>query len=273
MKAFNQRTILAAATLAATTTLLLAGCSAGPTGDGVEDNGSTGGPVTEAFEFQSPVYGPETTLTMRIPAALVDAAGSEGDGLLVTEVTANARELDSPKSCAVDLVIDYREDGLDALSAPSMTKAEYTAQGENELKAALMQEFGVETVEEAVASDPGAAAEVEEIVANLTQAPYEPIPAWPALDVTAADELDASDPEPGRYISDDFRTLTFVQSCASDPLDDGSSDEFDFPIEIDGTIDTFASVEITVMKNGTLTIIESEVDDYERDSNGDWIGR
>lgn len=231
MKAVKQRTIFAATALAAATTLLLVGCSAGPTGDGVEDNGGTGGPPAEAFEFQSPVYGPETALTMRIPAALVEAVGSDSDGLLVNEVTANARELDSSKSCAVDLVIDYREGGLDTLTAPSMTKAEYAAQGEEELKAALMQQFGVETAEEAVASEPGAAAEVEEIVANLTQAPYVPIPAWSALDVTPADELDTSDPEPGRYISDDFKTLTFVQSCASDPLDDSSSNDLNFPIE------------------------------------------
>jgi hypothetical protein len=63
-----------------------------------------------------------------------------------------------------------------------------------------------------------------------------------------------------------------VQACASDALDDGSSDVFNFPIESDGSIDTFASVELNVMKNGTLTVIEADVADYERDSNGDWIG-
>ncbi|ASD22850.1 hypothetical protein B7495_12745 [Cryobacterium sp. LW097] len=42
--------------------------------------------------------------------------------------------------------------------------------------------------------------------------------------------------------------------------------------ETDGTIDAFATVEMTVMKNGTLTIIEASVADYELDSNGDWIG-
>jgi hypothetical protein len=67
--------------------------------------------------------------------------------------------------------------------------------------------------------------------------------------------------------------LTFVQSCASDPLDDGSSDQFAFPIESDSGIDLFAAVEMTVMKSGTLTIVEADVADYELDSNGDWIGR
>ncbi|POH70825.1 hypothetical protein C3B59_03935 [Cryobacterium zongtaii] len=42
--------------------------------------------------------------------------------------------------------------------------------------------------------------------------------------------------------------------------------------ETDDTIDAFASEEMTVMKSGTLTIIEASVADYELDSNGDWIG-
>jgi hypothetical protein len=170
-------------------------------------------------------------------------------------------------------VIDYRGDGLDALDKPSMTKEEYAAQGEADIEAALMRQFGVETVEEAEATAPGGAAEVEEIVGNLEQAPYSATPAWAALDATPIDDLDAADPERGRYVSEDSKTLTFVQACASDALDDGSADEFKFPIQSDGSIDTFASVVMNVMKNGTLTIIEADVADYERDSNGDWIGR
>jgi hypothetical protein len=273
MQTLNRTTMLAATTLAAATALLLAGCSTAPTGDGVDNNASSdGAPKAGVFEFQTPAYGSEGELVIRIPEALVEAAGSDADGLLVGEVTAKARELDSSKACAVDLVIDYRGDGLDALNRPSMTKEEYAAQGEADLEATLMRQFGVETVEEAEASAPGGAAEVEEIVANLEQAPYSAKPAWSALDATPIDDLDASDPEPGRYVSDDSKTLTFVQACASDPLDDGSSDEFDFPVETDGTIDAFASVEMTVMKSGTLTIIEANVDEYELDANGDWIG-
>jgi len=266
-------TMLAAVTLAASTALLLAGCSSAPSGDGVDENAvSDGTPPAGVFEFQTPAYGSDGELTIRIPEALVEAAGSDADGLLVGEVTAKARELDSSKSCAVDLVLDYRGDGLDALSRPSMTKDEYAAQGEDELELALMRQFGVETVEEAIATAPGGAAEVEEIVGNLKQQPYAATPAWSALDATPIDDLDSSDPEPGRYISDDSETLTFVQSCASDPVDDGSSSEFGFPIESDGSIETFAFVEMTVMKSGTLTIIDAGVADYERDSNGDWIG-
>jgi len=272
MQTLNKTSMLAATTLAAATVLLLAGCSTAPTGDGVDNNASSdGAPKAGVFEFQTPAYGSDGELVIRIPEALIDAAGSDADGLLVGEVTANARELDSSKACAVDLVIDYRGDGLDALSRPSMTKEEYAAQGAAELESVLMREFGVETVEEAE-SVAGGTAEVEEIVGNLEQAPYSAKPAWSALDAIPIDDLDASDPEPGKYVSDDSKTLTFVQSCASDPLDDGSSNLFSFPIETDGTIDAFASVEMTVMKNGTLTIIEAIVDDYEMDSNGDWIG-
>jgi hypothetical protein len=274
MHASHKTSLLSATTLAAVTALLLTGCStAAPSGDGVDANANTdAAPKAGLFEFQTPAYGSEGELTIRIPEALIEAAGSDADGLLVGEVTAKARELDSSASCAFDLEIDYRGEGLDVLDRPSMTEEEYTAQGEAEIEGALMRQFGVETVEEAEATAPGGAAEVEEIVANLEQAPYSAKPAWWALDATPIEDLDASDPERGRYVSDDSKTLTFVQACASDPLDDGSSDEFGFPIESDGEIDAFASVEMTVMKSGTLTIIEASVDDYELDSNGDWIG-
>lgn len=271
MQTLNKTSMLAATTLAAATALLLAGCSTAST-DGVENNaGSDGATKAGVFEFQTPSYGSDGQLVLRIPEALVEAAGSDADGLLLGEVTANARKLDSSKSCAVDLVIDYRGDGLDTLSQPSMTKEEYAAQGEAELKYVLMREFGVETVEEAE-SVAGGGAGVEEIVGNLEQAPYSAKPAWSALDAIPIDDLDASDPELGKYVSDDSKTLTFVQSCASDPFDDGSSNEFSFPVETDGTIDSFATVEMTVMKDGTLTVIEASVADYEMDSNGDWIG-
>ena len=272
MHTSHKTNLLTATTLAAATALLLAGCSSTPSGDGVDNNAAgDGASSAKVFEFQTPAYGSEGELTIRIPEALLKAAGSDADGLLVGEVKAKARELDSAKACAFDLEIDYRGDGLDALNRPAMTKEEYAAQGEADLEATLMRQFGVKTVEEAEANAAGGAAEVEEIVGNLEQAPYVAKPAWAPLDAKPIDELDAADPELGRYVSDDSKTLTFVQSCASDALDDGSSDEFDFPIETDGTIDTFASVEMNVMKSGTLTVIEAEVSDYEMDSNGDWI--
>ena len=272
MHTSHKTNLLTATTLAAATALLLAGCSSTPSGDGVDNNAAgDGASSAKVFEFQTPAYGSEGELTIRIPEALLKAAGSDADGLLVGEVKAKARELDSAKACAFDLEIDYRGDGLDALNRPAMTKEEYAAQGEADLEATLMRQFGVKTVEEAEASAAGGAAEVEEIVGNLEQAPYVAKPAWAPLDAKPIDDLDAADPELGRYVSDDSKTLTFVQSCASDALDDGSSDEFDFPIETDGTIDTFASVEMNVMKSGTLTVIEAEVSDYEMDSNGDWI--
>jgi hypothetical protein len=273
MHTSHQTSLLATTTLAVVTALLLAGCSSAPTGDGVDANASTdGAPKAGLFEFQTPAYGAEGELTSRIPEALIEAAGSEADGLLVGEVTAKARELDSAKACAFDLVIDYRGEGLDVLAQPAMTEKEYAAQGEAELEGALMRQFGVETVEEAEASAPGGAAEVEEIVGNLEQAPYVATPAWAALDATPIDDLDAADPASGTYVSKDSKTLTFVQSCAADPTDDGSSSQFSFPVADDGEINTFASVEMNVMKSGDLMVVEAEVFDYEQDSNGDWIG-
>jgi hypothetical protein len=273
MHTSHKTSLLATTTLAAATALLLAGCSAAaPSGDGVDANASTdAAPKAGLFEFQTPAYGAEGELTIRIPKALVDAAGSDADGLLIGEVKATARELDSAKACAFDLEIGYQGDGLDRLSQPAMTKAEYDVQGERHLETTLMGHFGVETVEEAEGIAPGGAAEVEEVVANMERAPYSDKPTWTPLAATPISDLDDADPVLGSYISDDYKTLTFVQSCASDPLDDASSVDFSFPVEYDGGLNSFASVEMNVMKSGTLTVIEAEISDYELDSNGDWI--
>jgi hypothetical protein len=261
-------TKLAATALAAVTVLLLAGCSAATKANnsGIAD----GAPPAGIFEFQTNVYGSEGELTIRIPDSLVKAAGSDAEGLLVGQVTANALELASSKFCAVDLEVDYRGDGLDVLAKPSMTEQEYDEMVKSELEYLLDRKFGVSTVEEAKAENP--AEYVDEMMDYVGSGKYEATPAWGLLNATPVADLDLSDPQSGRYISDDLRTLTFVQHCATSPNDDETSDEFGFPVQADGEIGTFASVEINVMKNGTLGLIEAGVSDYERDSNGDWIG-
>ncbi|SFN51017.1 hypothetical protein [Mycetocola miduiensis] len=264
----KKKLIFAATTLAAVTGLVLAGCSAVPSGNG--GGSSEGEPQRGVFEFQTNAYGSEGELTIRIPEALIKAAGSDADGLLVGQLTAKARELDSSKFCAVSLAIDYRGDGLDALDEPSMTEKEHSEHAKSELEFQLRREFGVSTVEEAKAQNP--AEWVDEIVAGADIGEYEAKHDWAPLNASPVADLDTSDPQSGEYISDDSKTVTFVQQCATSPNDDETTDAIGFPVQTGGKIKTFASIEINVMKNGTLGIMEAEVTDYARDSNGDWIG-
>lgn len=264
--------------LVASAALVLSGCA-----NPKADNGTPADQQAQAgvFEFQTPRYGAEGELAIRIPDALIEAAGNDADGLLVSEVKAKARELDSSKYCAVDLAISYRGDGLDALAKPKETEAEHDRRAENEREYILDREFGVSTIEEVKElklKEGWSPEEVDELVAEFAAAgdigPYEAKSAWEPLNTAASiDDLDPSDPETGSYSSDDFKTLTWVLECAASPAADDRTKSFGFPVSTDsGEIDNFAHVEISVMKSGTLTITEADVSDYESDSNGDWIG-
>lgn len=74
----------------------------------------------------------------------------------------------------------------------------------------------------------------------------------------------------GAYITSDNRLLTIVSSCAASPADDGGT-VFTFPILEDGDVETLATVELSVMKSGTITVTSSEVDGFVRDTDGNWI--
>lgn len=85
------------------------------------------------------------------------------------------------------------------------------------------------------------------------------------------EELDESDPVAGAYVSQDRKTITVVQDCASAPSDtDKAGTARVLTHDGKGGPGTFAEVEFTVMTDGTVAAL-GEIADYERDSNGDWI--
>ena len=271
---------LALIAVMATSTLALTGCSSDSDASPV-DNGAPAGSQSEAetFEFQYPRFVAEGEMTIRIPEALIEAARGDADGLLVSEVRATARELDSSRYCAVDLSVAYRGAGLGVLGEVAETEAEYAQRAEDSLANFLKAELNAATLDEAKVglleagwSSEEADAYLEEVTMEGFLGPYVATSVWSPLDSTPIGDLDSSDPKTGRYISTDHETLTFVEDCAASPADDGDAARFEFPVLVDGKIKTFASVEITTMKSGTLTVTENEVSNYTRDSNGDWIG-
>ena len=84
-------------------------------------------------------------------------------------------------------------------------------------------------------------------------------------------DLDASNPDPGPYYDEDYSTWTVVQRCASDPMDEDSVGRIGFPADDDGKLTLLASVEFTMMQNGTVAIATSDVTGFALDSNNDWI--
>jgi hypothetical protein len=270
----RSKTLLTTLTAAgAAAALVLTGCSAGSTA--TDGNGAPANVEKQQalFEFQVDSYGADSdTMTIQIPDGLIEAAGRKADGLLVTAVQATARALDSSSYCAIDLAVTYAGDGLDILTRPKLTKAEWSAREESNIGEVLVRQFGVSTVDEAQQKFPERAAEIEEILAVSSLGPYDPaVIQWDGRTTLPIAELDDSAPERGRYISTDGKTLTSVQKCALSPSDDAGSSKLTFPVATETGTETFASVELSVMKSGALTVVDSDVAKFQRDSNGDWI--
>jgi len=265
--------------LGAVALLALTGCSGGA----APASGAAEGP--KVYEFAGS-YGDSTSgeLTIRIPGTLLEAAGSDADGLLITEVKATPRELDGAKMCAVDLAVAYAGDAPDVLTKPKMTEAEWEIDQQQRFENELMNAFGIGSEDELLALTDEELVEyglyredvlsyIEELNGYLAEDAYSPTPSWSLLQAAQpVAELDEADPASGLYHSDDYATLTLVQPCAKSVSDYDSSSEFWFPaVNDEGEIDQFATLNLLVMKSGTMAINEGEIADYVRDSEGHWL--
>lgn len=259
--------------------LALVGCSSDPEGNPAGDQ-SGPAPQSNVYDFKTPSHAAEGEVTIQIPDELREVAGGDAEKLLVSSAKATPHELDSSKYCAVDLAIEYSNGGSKTLiknnkAEPSLTR-KYSQKERNGIIEDVQNgssEYD-DLVAEAGTDEP---VELGRYLASL-QVPEKPKPAWNNLiraltirEGQLVSELDAADPEPGTYLSDDHETLTFVQSCATSPTDDQNARYFILPTSDGDSTPKFATFDIATMKNGTIAIIDGKVEDYERDSNGDWI--
>lgn len=75
------------------------------------------------------------------------------------------------------------------------------------------------------------------------------------------------------FIADDNSHAVRVSKCATNPMDTKNAWGLSFKVLRDGDIRDFADVEYTIMKDGSITIVDSEVRGFARDSNGTWVGQ
>lgn len=295
------------AALALAAPLVLSAC-------GGSTDASTGDGPAEAqenvYEFAQPTYaGDAGALEARIPESLMEAAGEDMAGLLVSGMTLTPHELESADLCAVDLQVAYAGDGKSTLEASGQSAAESVEKQKEtfdaDLQAALDQ-LGYASWDEFVA-----AAGTEEAIEQM-DVMVGPVTADGELDVDALerqaqesqgtprgtllstlglpgdpgnetgqfpdgalalDALDEADPETGAYASDDGSDITLVQPCASSVSDEDSA-TFTLRLPKSGEDDTTsdaASFTFTVMRSGEVGVLDGEVDGYTTDSNGDWI--
>ena len=254
--------------LGATVALALSGCATTP--DQQENAAASTAEADQAksaYEFKTPAYGAEGELTVTVPQDLIDVA-PEASGLLVTSMTATAHELSSAKYCAMDLAFTYSDGAVDTMMKPKSIKD------------------GPESGDVAKAEGPEAVAELQASYDEQYEA-YLNAPGWEnAIGHVAGsntwnveaqiEDFDAAAPELGIYSTEDGEGMTLVQDCAQSPMDDSTATTLKFPaLGEDGPAKTrtygFASVDMTVMKDGSLSIVESKIRDYVLDTGGNWL--
>ncbi len=99
-------------------------------------------------------------------------------------------------------------------------------------------------------------------------------PRWDMVrDGSPIEALDESAPERGVYYTEDLSVFTLVAGCAASPADDGDEKFYFRALQPDGTVFDFARVELSVMKSGTITVTEAVVNDYQLDTDGNWIAK
>ncbi|PSK88923.1 hypothetical protein CLV63_12811 [Murinocardiopsis flavida] len=180
---------------------------------------------------------PSEKITIGFSEELLELAKADGVNPLITSVTVTGRELEG-SMCAADVEFTYADGGLDRLADASDDK-----NSNNEGKSP------------------------QEIVAGRTvQGPG---------DGLTEDKFDESKPEEGTYISEDFTTAVLVAPCAESPTDEDRNLKLKFPDEetYPGYPVHFAEASITFLNDGTIGLIqdESEVKEYQPDSNDQWI--
>ncbi|MDE3723970.1 hypothetical protein PWG71_21480 [Nocardiopsis sp. N85] len=85
-----------------------------------------------------------------------------------------------------------------------------------------------------------------------------------------ASRLTGSGPDSIEF-GENYGSAVVSRGCATSPTDDETTVEVNFPMLEDGSLDNFAQAEVSVMQGGELFIHEPEIDDWQLDSNGNWI--
>lgn len=254
----SMKSMTLAAIAAAAALLALTGCSGGdaaaPSGNGAPAIDEEVPTADAVFDFTSneAITGP--SISFELPEGLVAVATAYADNRLLDAVTVTGLETESSKFCAVRLDFSY-------------------ADGDNTV--ALIKDS--DWYDGRVTAEPGWEANEKFGLTLLA-----------AGGVNAqVGEADLAEPgEKGVWFTDDYTSAVQITECASTPYDPRAVEDMWFPVTLKFTAaregdssvsmgqlvaDTLATVKLTVMKNGDVTLVENEVNGFVLDSNGTWI--
>lgn len=99
--------------------LALVGCSGGNASEpgGSNNAVSSTGDQAVVFDFSMDAPAPAKKLEIHLPEELIAAAGDKGAAVSVASFTATAHPLEGAEYCGIDLGINYKEGGLEALKS------------------------------------------------------------------------------------------------------------------------------------------------------------
>ncbi len=284
----------------------IAGCSSDPAETPTDETGSDS--AANLYEFQMNGIDPSNEVTVRVPDDLREVMGADASNLVIDEIAVTGRDLGDAQFCGADLAITYMDGQPDGLVSAG-SDAGQRSQAEEALlersEASSIEEIVAE-VDEIIADGEERGLTAQQIGENIQtfagiQGTFytdgatgqEVVDGYlsggsegetsnagiitKALGLTSSKEpsalsdLDESAPEAGTYIADDFSTLTVVGDCAASATDPDNSIEIELPsVNADGKIDTIATVQLSVMTDGTIGVA-GEVENYVRDANDNWI--
>lgn len=296
----NHRSNLALITLVASGALL-AGCSGGASSEGGAADTADRGGQTYAFSGSA---GPATSIRAELPQELLQAMGSGAEEVLITGADLKAHALDSSTYCAADIAFTLSDGALDKLSTPVEVDPTTTdaylerldalttqlwpssssprdtrvllgetgvlemtgAEREQTLREIGMEGFDVDAYlagKQRIIDEISEEIQNADPVANLLD----------RIDAKPLSEFNEASPEYGLYLSEDATKGVQVVECALNPQSEEEAATSRFPrvsSDVDG-IETFASFDYTVMKDGKITIIGSTIQDWQQDSSGNWL--
>ena len=305
MKLFGRLAIGVAAGL-----ITLAACSAEKTVPPVPG----GAPQDGVLEFPLPEVEPRERWRIEIPPGLQEAAQADG-AVLVTGFEVHGRELEE-SDCAMEFTVDYARGSKDAerLAQPTPSAAEGKAGLERHREqffesfdVASAEEFDEKYRDETPVSDTGYGESLQEYWAEGRYETWAEVRQAYFADLEAAIEqeveeaarssdienvgqnlgfyspqplsaLDDSFPESGPYISDDYRTIIVIQSCAYVPSDSEEdypafeSYRFWFPFDEEGRegTSTLASVDLTVVSGGKVAVLGGDARGWSKGFGATW---
>src|SRR5690625_1702249 len=146
---------------------------------------------------------------------------------------------------------------------------EYWAEGRYETWAEVRQAYfaDLEAAIEQEVEEAARSSDIENVGQNLGFYSPQPLSA-----------LDDSFPESGPYISDDYRTIIVIQSCAYVPSDSEEdypafeSYRFWFPFDEEGRegTSTLASVDLTVVSGGKVAVLGGDARGWSKGFGATW---